>query len=48
MELQSRGLLIAIGINEEGYREIIGFQVGQQQNQKAAGENSFLPLRKGV
>jgi len=26
--VRQRGLLIAIGINEEGYREVLGFMVG--------------------
>ncbi len=32
--VQSRGLLIAIGVNEEGRREIIGFQVANTESEK--------------
>jgi putative transposase len=46
--VRSRGLLIAIGVGEKGYREIIGFQVSVILKVKAAGENSSHPLRKGV
>lgn len=36
--VQSRGLLIAIGVNEEGYREIIGFQVSNTESESSWGE----------
>ncbi len=31
--VQSRGLLIAVGVNKEGYREIIGFQVANTETE---------------
>jgi putative transposase len=36
--IQSRGLLIAIGINEEGYREVIGFQLANSESENSWGE----------
>ena len=30
--VQSKGLLIAVGVNEEGYREIIGFTVANSES----------------
>jgi len=27
-----RGLLIAVGVNEEGYREILGIMVGESES----------------
>ncbi len=33
-----RGLLIAIGVNEDGYREIIGFQVANTESKFSWGE----------
>src|SRR5690554_4754353 len=36
--VQSRGLLIAVGINEDGYREIIGFQVANTETESSWGE----------
>jgi putative transposase len=36
--VRSKGLLIAIGINEEGYREIIGFQVANTESESSWGE----------
>jgi putative transposase len=36
--VQSRGLLVAIGVNEEGYREIIGFQVANTESETSWGE----------
>src|SRR5690554_1346351 len=36
--VQSRGLLIAVGVNEEGYREIIGFQVSNTESESSWGE----------
>jgi len=35
--VQSRGLLVAIGINEEGRREIIGFQVDNSESEDSWG-----------
>ena len=36
--IRSRGLLIAIGINEEGYREVIGFQLANSESESCWGE----------
>ena len=36
--IQSRGLLIAIGINEEGHREVIGFQLANSESENSWGE----------
>ncbi len=36
--VQSRGLLIAVGVNEAGYREIIGFQVANTETESSWGE----------
>jgi putative transposase len=36
--IQSRGLLIAIGVNEEGRREIIGFHVANSESESSWGE----------
>ncbi|MGI6527700.1 MAG: IS256 family transposase [Caldicoprobacterales bacterium] len=36
--IQSRGLLIAIGINEEGHREVIGFQLANSETENSWGE----------
>ena len=36
--VQSRGLLIAIGINEEGHREVIGFQLANSESENSWGE----------
>jgi putative transposase len=36
--IQSKGLLIAIGINEEGYREVIGFQLANSESENSWGE----------
>ncbi|MDW7662634.1 MAG: IS256 family transposase [Bacillota bacterium] len=33
--VQSRGLLIAIGVNEEGYREVIGFQIANTESENS-------------
>jgi len=44
--VRQRGLLIAIGINEEGYREVLGFMVGIV-NLRRAGENFSHGLNKG-
>jgi len=34
----SRGLLIAIGINEEGHREVVGFQLANSESENSWGE----------
>ncbi len=36
--VQSRGLLVAIGINEDGHREIIGFGVANSESEDSWGE----------
>lgn len=36
--VQSRGLLIAIGVNEEGHREIIGFQIANTESESSWSE----------
>ena len=36
--IQSRGLLIAVAVNEEGYREIIGFQLANSESESSWGE----------
>ncbi len=36
--IQSRGLLIAIGINEQGHREVIGFQIANSESESSWGE----------
>jgi len=36
--VQSKGLLIAVGVNEEGYREIIGFSVANTESESSWGE----------
>jgi len=36
--IQSRGLLIAIGINERGHREVIGFQLANSESENSWGE----------
>jgi putative transposase len=36
--VQSRGMLIAIAINEDGYREIIGFQLANSESESSWGE----------
>jgi len=33
--VRQRGLLIAIGINEEGYREVLGFMVGDSESEES-------------
>jgi len=42
--VQSRGLLIAVGVNEEGYREIIGFQVANSESE-TTWSNFFESLK---
>jgi len=44
--VRQRGLLIAIGINEEGYREVLGFMVGDSESEESWGEFSH-GLNKG-
>lgn len=36
--VQSKGLLIAVGVNEEGYRKIIGFSVANTESESSWGE----------
>ncbi len=36
--MQSRGLLISIGVNEEGNREVIGFQVANSESESSWSE----------
>ena len=36
--IQSRGLLIAIGINEGGHREVIGFELANSESESSWGE----------
>jgi putative transposase len=36
--VQSRGLLVAIGVNEQGQREIIGFQIANSESENSWGE----------
>jgi len=36
--VKSKALLIAIGVNEEGYREILGFQVANSESETSWGE----------
>lgn len=43
--VQSRGLLVAIGVNEEGHREIIGFQVTNTESETSWSE--FFESLKG-
>ena len=43
--VQSRGLLIAVGINEDGYREIIGFHVANTETESSWGE-FFVSLKE--
>jgi len=45
--VRQRGLLIAIGINEEGYREVLGFMVGDSESEESWGEFSH-GLTKGI
>lgn len=37
-KVRSKGLLIAIGVNEEGYREILGFQLSNSESETSWGE----------
>ena len=46
--VKSKGLLIAMGINEQGYREIIGFQVSNTESESSWGRILFIPQRKGT
>jgi len=36
--VQFRGLLVAIGVNEHGQREIIGFQIANSESENSWGE----------
>ncbi len=31
--VRQRSLLIGVGVNEEGYREVLGVMIGRKQNQ---------------
>lgn len=44
-KVRSKGLLIAIGVNEEGYREILGFQLSNSESETSWGE-FFRPLKE--
>ncbi len=41
--VQSKGFLVAVGVNEEGYREIIGFQVANSETE-TSWSDFFLSL----
>lgn len=43
--VQSRGLLIAVGVNEEGHREIIGFQLTTTES-KNSWSDFFQSLKE--
>jgi putative transposase len=43
--VKSKGLLIAVDINEQGYCEIIGFQVSNTESESSWGE-FFLSLKE--
>ena len=43
--VRSKGLLIATGVNEEGYREVIGFQLSDSESQSSWGD-FFNSLKK--
>ncbi len=36
--LQSRGVMIAVGINRDGYREVLGMMVGDTESESSWGE----------
>ena len=36
--VRSKGLLMAVGINEEGYREILGFKLAESESESSWGE----------
>jgi len=39
--VRQRGLLIAVGVNEEGYREVLGLMVGDSESEESWSE--FFP-----
>lgn len=43
--VKSRGLLIALGVNEEGIREVLGFRVANSESEQSWGE-FFQSLKK--
>jgi len=44
--VRNRGVLIAIGVNEEGYREILGLMLGDSESEASWSEFfSWLKLR---
>ena len=43
--VQSRGLLIAVGINKDGNREIIGFEIANTENESSWGD-FFVSLKE--
>lgn len=43
--IKSRGLLIALGVNEEGIREVLGFRVADSESEQSWGE-FFQSLKK--
>lgn len=43
--VKSRGLLIALGVNEEGIREVLGFRVADSESEQSWGE-FFQSLKK--
>uniref|UniRef100_UPI0038CDA5A0 transposase n=1 Tax=Tindallia magadiensis TaxID=69895 RepID=UPI0038CDA5A0 len=44
--VQSRGLLIAVGVNEEGHREIIGFQLSTTESENSWSDFFSIFKRK--
>ncbi len=46
--VQSKGLLIAVGVNEEGYREIIGFSVANRESESSWGEFFYSLKERGL
>jgi len=36
--VRQRGLLIAVGVNEEGYREVLGLMVGDSESEESWSE----------
>lgn len=36
--VRSKGLLVAVGINEEGYREVLGFKMAESESETSWGE----------
>jgi transposase-like protein len=46
--IKSKGLLIAIGVNEEGYREIVGFAIADGESEEAWNEFFQSLKRRGL